>query len=114
MGTNYYWYSTEPCPTCHRRDEPLHIGKSSCGWAFSLRIHPDQGINTLDDWRLKWAAGEIRNEYDEVVSVSEMLNTITNRSHPRGLSYGSDIQDRSGRNSRKGEGTFDYCDYEFS
>ena len=27
MGTNYYWYSTNQCPTCHHIEAPLHIGK---------------------------------------------------------------------------------------
>ena len=55
MGTNYYLYEgSEACPTCKRPFEPLHIGKSSAGWCFSLHVIPEEGINTLDDWRTRW------------------------------------------------------------
>lgn len=116
MGTNFYWTS-DPCVTCGHSLESLHIGKSSAGWAFGLRIHPDKGITSLDDWKKKWSAGgQIRNEYEEVVTVEEMLDRITNRSHPNGLLYASDIPElaRSGATRIKGEGTYEYCNYEFS
>jgi len=118
VGTNYYYehVSSEPCPTCGRggETEQLHIGKSSVGWVFSLRIHPNQGIKTLEDWKARWAhGGQIRDEYGEFVSVDEMLNLITQRSHSNGLrrhkpdpAFPLDCQ--------PGEGTYDYCNYEFS
>ena len=89
MGTNYYLYDladvTPPCPHCGRRDpphDPLHIGKSSAGWCFSLHIIPEREIYSLDDWRREWSkpAREIRDEYGDVTPIAEMENTITNRS----------------------------------
>lgn len=86
MGTNYYLYqATAPtCPTCGHAptSEPLHIGKSSAGWCFALHVIPDEGINSLDDWKRAWnAAGAfIKDEYGDAVTGDEMLETITERS----------------------------------
>lgn len=119
MGTNYYW-KWEPCECCGNEDEPLHIGKSSQGWVFMLRIHP--GIQSLDDWKKLWkehGRGHIEDEYGQEVSMKKMLDVITNRSHssepyegfyeenhalpgPNGLARSRDC-------TRHGEGTWDYC-----
>lgn len=118
MGTNYYYETagSDPCPHCGRGDdsEKLHIGKSSAGWAFSLHIIPDKGINSLEDWQKLWASGgQIRNEYGEYECVEGMLSVITQRSHPSGLR-------RHGDGSggyvfvQPGEPTYDLADYEFS
>lgn len=56
MGTNYYLHTKPDCECCGRGFEPLHIGKSSGGWCFSLHVMPEDNINTLDDW------GEIQYE----------------------------------------------------
>jgi hypothetical protein len=81
MGTNYYLHQKPDCGCCGRPCEPLHIGKSSAGWCFSLHVMPDEGINTLDDWRRLWAAhgAYIRDEYDERVSIADMELIITAR-----------------------------------
>lgn len=83
MGTNFYWHNEErpACECCHRPfvTETIHIGKSSVGWCFSLHVTDE--IKSLDDWKEIWASksGFIKNEYDEIISVEEMLNIITNR-----------------------------------
>lgn len=81
MGTNYYLHQKPDCECCGRPYEPLHIGKSSGGWCFSLHVIPEEGINTLDDWRMLWAApgAFIRDEYGELVSVADMEAIITLR-----------------------------------
>lgn len=85
MGTNYYVESVvECCPTCKRPlpdangevPEPRHLGKSSAGWCFSLRVYPDEGINTLEDWIRWWQGKTIRNEYGAVITEDEMLCCI--------------------------------------
>ena len=83
MGTNYYFYKNKPCPTCGRNDEPMHIGKSSAGWCFTLHIHPEQAILTLSNWVEEWSKKDslIKDEYDDVISPEEMLDIIENRSH---------------------------------
>ena len=78
MGTNYYM-AVNACPHCHRSESELHIGKSSAGWCFSLNTHPDNGIESLDDWRAAWANNGIRDEYDRSISAEEMERTILNR-----------------------------------
>jgi hypothetical protein len=81
LGTNYYLHQKPDCECCGRPFKPLHIGKSSVGWCFSLHVVPEDGINTLDDWRNLWAdpGAYIRNEYGERVSIADMELTITAR-----------------------------------
>ena len=74
MGTNYH---------LHRPDEgPLHIGKSSAGWCFSLHVIPEKGINDLADWVDLWQApgARIQDEYGLDVPPDKMLRNITGRS----------------------------------
>ena len=78
MGTNYYLIRNR-CRHCGRSDEPLHIGKSSCGWVFALRTHADLGIKDLLDWEPLFCKHEIQDEYGNAVPVSEMLTVITQR-----------------------------------
>lgn len=92
MGTNYY-YHTDNCPHCGRGDEPLHIGKSSGGWCFSLHVYPRDEwckeqiiIESLDDWKALWATGSgtIKDEYGGTHTPEEMLTNITERAWERG------------------------------
>lgn len=78
MGTNYYM-TVNPCAHCGRGEQELHIGKSSAGWMFSLNTHPDDGIETLDDWRAAWVSNPIRDEYHQNISAAEMERIITER-----------------------------------
>ena len=76
MGTNYYWSEEacqSPCKHCRGGDR-LHIGKSSGGWCFSLHVIPYEGINTLDDWKAKFAlpGSEIVDEYGTRLTAEEM------------------------------------------
>lgn len=81
MGTNYYWHEKPPCVTCGRSYGDKHIGKSSCGWVFSLHIYPEDGINDLPDWERLWttAGSSIYDEYGKAVSIDEMRSIITER-----------------------------------
>lgn len=87
MGTNYYLYPAvpEPCPCCKRPYEAQerHIGKGSGGWCFALHVYPEEGINTLEDWQRLWQQPgfTIKNEYGDVVSPSEMLENVAERSY---------------------------------
>lgn len=82
MGTNYYLHRSDKphCAscTCYER---LHIGKSSAGWCFSLHVMPEAGINSLDDWRLKFSqlGAAIFSESGRLVDPGEMLDEITAR-----------------------------------
>lgn len=92
MGTNYYLHTDKPhCETCTCHG-PLHIGKSSAGWCFSLHVIPERGLNNLDDWSSAWSAdgSVIKNEYGEEITREQMMMFITERSFPRhdGPPYG--------------------------
>ena len=73
MGTNYYWQAP--------LGEPIHIGKSSIGWCFGVRIHPKLGINDLSDWikRFNQNFSKIQDEYGLLISPEEMIDCIVNR-----------------------------------
>jgi hypothetical protein len=89
MGTNYY-LNIDPCPTCGRAKEELHIGKSSGGWCFALHVYPNLEINNLADWQRRWSKEntQIRNEYGDITTKDEMLDIITQRSRtPRVLEH---------------------------
>jgi hypothetical protein len=98
MSTNYYVYLADGTD----ESEVLHIGKSSMGWVFSLRVYPERGIRTLYDWLpiLLDSQNAIRDEYGRDITVTEILRTIT-------------VRDRNSHTLIHGEGTWDYCDYEF-
>jgi len=52
MGTNYYLQG-KVCVHCGVADGgPLHIGKSSAGWNFGLRIYPEGEDSWPDVGRL--------------------------------------------------------------
>lgn len=88
MGTNYYLHQSEQkvCPTCGHDStpEPLHIGKSSAGWCFSLHVIPEKGINDLPDWERLWSqpGARIVDEYGVQHDAKEMRERITERSRP--------------------------------
>jgi hypothetical protein len=86
MGTNFYLHEKQPntCPHCGQTPhyEPLHIGKSSAGWCFSLHVIPQEGLNSLREWQRRWSKPGvvIKDEYGESMTPAEMLRTITKRS----------------------------------
>ena len=100
MGTNY------ELRLAHG-GETLHIGKSSAGWAFALRVDPDRGINGLEDWERLWSSpgARIFDEYGRELSPREMRDQIVNRGHPMGLRRTGGIC---------GPGTWDLVEGEFS
>ena len=121
MGTNYYFHqkSTSMCEHCGHDPgaKVLHIGKSSYGWCFSLHIIPEEGINSLDDWKLAWDAPDtkILNEYDEVVRPEDMLKIITTRGPGKWSPEGVDPQRSVGDHCvGHGSGSWDLIVGEFS
>lgn len=90
MGINYYW-QTGPenrCAACnHLLDdspEQVHIGKSSAGWAFLLRIHPELRVHNLEDWKALWSkpGSVIYDGSGQTITPDLMLSIITDRSNP--------------------------------
>ena len=85
MGTNYYYYATDDCPHCGcNKSEPMHIGKSSFGWCFSLHVYNEKWEEDrpkdLKDWKALWkSGGVIKSEYGERIILEGMLEIVTNR-----------------------------------
>ena len=117
MGTNYYLHLEDKpkCESCGRETEPLHIGKSSYGWVFSLHVIPEKGINSLQDWEKLWNSkgAKIQDEYSDDISPEEMKQSITNRCMEESLehkkwggnefcSYDSEEQFHQSNNSMRG------------
>ena len=105
MGTNYYCRYNY-CPECGSSEE-LHIGKSSAGWPFQLRIHPDKGISNIGDW-LAFLAKDgvvIFNEYGDCVGLKKFLRVIADRKR------GDKVQPGA---TPSQEGPWDYNNHEFS
>lgn len=84
MITNYYCTFPE--------GDRLHIGKSSPGWTFAVRIYPTEPstgmgtgpITSLEDWERVWEREGVGivDEYGRAVTKTEMLDVITKRSQP--------------------------------
>ena len=81
MGTNYYLHQKPDCECCGRAFEPLHIGKSSGGWCFTLHVIPEDGISGLEDWINRWQqpGAFVRDEYGDRVQLDQLLKIITER-----------------------------------
>lgn len=135
MGTNYYIYMSIDDDVT-KDPEELHIGKSSHGWVFLLRVYPERGINTLYDWMKILLNYEhvIRDEYGTQINTTQMLRTIMLRSAHTAPNFSdadwklnsaeqgpnnlvrynvSALQTDAGLSVWHGEGTWDYCNYEF-
>ena len=85
MGTNFYWHPRDPCETCRRPFESIHIGKSSAGWCFLLHVTDD--LRSLDDWKERWKTGRIVDEYGVEYSPDEMIERIVDRSNWSGTTF---------------------------
>lgn len=79
MGTNYYVPEKPPCPTCGLGATDLHIGKSSGGWAFNFRAHPEHGLTSWAAWQAFLADKEIRNEYGDTVTLAELTELVESK-----------------------------------
>ena len=84
MGINFYAEINEPnhCECCGNKvDEPnkLHIGKSSYGWVFSLRVYPDRDINDLADMLEFLSDKKLWDEYEREVGLEYLKDRIVNR-----------------------------------
>lgn len=136
MGTNFYLTGPDhaPCGECGRGDQPWHIGKSSAGWVFALRVYPNAtGMpRTLTDWIALFFDPDysITDEYGKKIEPDDMVKRIAGRrfakdaspwpeeelkrNHavkgPRGLARA----EPNGSTVIHGEGTWDYHTEEFS
>lgn len=77
MGTNYY-ASRGKCACCGT-DTKLHIGKSSLGWCFLLRLYPERGLTSWTTWRRYLDGMTITDEYGTVITKKALIEVITKR-----------------------------------
>lgn len=95
MGTNYYAVRNKPSIA-----DPIHIGKSSCGWLFCFQ---EQDIKWTDfpvswhsyddvkEWLERHTTGDnpthvIIDEYDRVKTFEEFIDLVdTKQNDPRNL-----------------------------
>lgn len=78
MGTNYY-VTSEECPCCRKKADQLHIGKSSGGWVFTLRLHPDLGIYSWSAWKKHLKGRIIVDEYGSRISMKRLREIVEQR-----------------------------------
>ena len=93
MGANYYLKKNH-CSACDRSDS-IHIGLSCGGWCFKLHVHPELGINTLDDWKREFDKGIIFDENDRQVSNGDMLSEITERESDMAVTWAESVMRRN-------------------
>lgn len=93
MGTNYYVHVPPACGgTCgiHCKDEKIHLGKSSAGWAFAFRAYPDPDpaygpeavtwpVKDYASWLKLLDLGSICDEYRQPVARDDLLALIENK-----------------------------------
>ena len=81
MGCNYF-LKRDPCPRCGK-GETIHIGKSSAGWVFNLRVYLGETppVKSLVDWTAMFndPRNKIVDEYGNELTTDEMLRNITDR-----------------------------------
>ena len=106
MGTNYYAVRNRPS-----MEGPIHIGKSSMGWMFLFQRQNEQWhdppvvwntFNQVKDWLRKYCVDSdeyaIMNEYDEIVTYDDLMETIqwhqedeNCRSNPDNFHYSDNV-----------------------
>lgn len=72
---NYYLLK-DACPRCGQGDM-VHIGTYKYGWCFALHLHPQDGINSFDDWKQLFFKWRIIDAHGNVVAPGLMISIIT-------------------------------------
>lgn len=77
MGTNYYT-ATQDCPSCGKPldEERRHLGKSSAGWHFALRVDPENGIRDIADVLDLARRHGVVDEYGRNLSTDEFMKIV--------------------------------------
>jgi len=80
MSTDYYLLKNV-CPHCGKPEKEMQIGRSSSGWCFGLRVIPQIGVNTLEDWIKLFndPDNRIKSEYGVQLDAQSMVEIITER-----------------------------------
>jgi hypothetical protein len=85
MGTNYEVAPRPCCPTCGHQEAPLHIGKSSAGWAFLFHGYEREKdpLTTAAEWFAFLKDREIRDEYGCHVSFDDFKAMVERKKNDR-------------------------------
>lgn len=83
MGCNYYLIKNR-CDKCGRHDEPIHLGKASMGWKFSLQANDYKAYSNWDEmkmWLSTWEAkgGFIEDEYGDRMTLDAFIKMVVKR-----------------------------------
>lgn len=73
MGTNYY-AKAKTCKCCGHTPEDFHIGKSSAGWTFTFRAHPE--IRSYKQLLEYLSDKQIVDEYRREVSLRKFMRLV--------------------------------------
>ncbi len=78
MSTNFY-ARNNPCETCGRSNEEIHIGKSSCGWTFAF--HATDEIRSYKEWLIFLSKKDIKivDEYNNKWSLQEFIDLVESK-----------------------------------
>lgn len=79
MGTNYYVQIKPACAHCGADPVTKHIGKNSMGWCFDLHVYPEERINNLKDWLDILDGKVIKDEYENIIPIKELITLITDK-----------------------------------
>jgi hypothetical protein len=61
---------------CGHERSVLHIGKSSGGWRFVFRAHPELGLNSAKEWYAYLEGKRIIDEYGAEVDLNWLKGYI--------------------------------------
>jgi hypothetical protein len=79
MSTHYDWVPV--VDFTGRRINKRQLGQSSGGWCFALRVYPEEGINTLDDWMvlLQRPGSGVFDELNRLIRLDALFRCIKDR-----------------------------------
>jgi hypothetical protein len=64
--------------------EAVHLGKSSGGWPFMFRGHPERGVVDYESWRALAASGRIVAEFGVELTLAELEDVVVRHRSYRG------------------------------
>jgi hypothetical protein len=76
MGTNYY-VEQNRCKTCNRKEEAIHLGKSSFGWRFAFQYNDGKYYKDIKEMKEWLKDKEIVDEYGQRISYKEFWKMIS-------------------------------------
>ncbi len=79
-------------------DETIHLGKSSGGWPFAFRGHPERGVVDYESWRALAASGQIFTESGTEITLAELEDAVA-RSRSNRMHHSNRLRDGQTRDA---------------